>query len=91
MIYSRHEFIDAIYKGVYTAKTIPQTDPLLVPEHDGNLSQWFICIKPLWPNYSHEYNKDYKGSVRCYSRSENAEWWGFTNKDDIVQWVLRWT
>lgn len=31
-----------------------------------------------------------KGKILCYSSSETAEWWGFTERGDIFIWTLKW-
>ena len=72
--------------------------PLWLPEEDGSPSKWFVCVKPL---KSHSFKQRYwnwcnttlSGKVRCYSSySDNQkEWWGFTDKQDIVLWTLKWT
>lgn len=61
-------------------------------------SNWFICVKPL---SVHRFKKEYwdwcnatlKGRVGCYSsnREDQKEWWGFTDREDIVLWTLKWT
>ena len=75
-----------------------EDSPLWIPEQTCGPSQWFVCVKPL---KVHTYKNDYykwcnttlKGRVRCYSSdSENKqEWWGFSDKQDIVLWTLKWT
>jgi hypothetical protein len=35
-------------------------------------------------------DKNLLGEVRCFSSSEDEEWWGFTNPNDIVLWALKW-
>ena len=74
------------------------SSPLWIPEDDGAPSEWFVCVEPL---KSHNFKQGYwdwcnttlSGKVRCYSSdSDNQkEWWGFTDKQDIVLWTLKWT
>lgn len=71
------------------------------PEHYESLakpSNWFIyangpAAKMEWDKskYWSWVRKHCQGSVLCYSASEEGEWWGFENHDDIVLWVLRWS
>ena len=74
--------------------------PLWIPEEGDQLgnSEWFVCVAPLrLKEFKREYwdwcDKALAGRVRCYSSdSENKqEWWGFTKKEDIVLWTLKWT
>jgi hypothetical protein len=73
-------------------------------EEQGAECQWFVSIGPIhnWDEMiqSNNPNKDSfwqwvgrncQGCVLCYSSNAEEEWWGFTDKDDIVPWVLKWT
>lgn len=68
-------------------------------------SKWFICVKPIAPpilgtncrdsireTYSQWCQRNCKGRVLCYSSDTDngEEWYGFTCKDDILLWVLKW-
>ena len=70
--------------------------PLWQAEHNCSPCRFFIRLhKPV----DYEYMPDFHdwcervldGEVRCFSSGENGEWWGFTNKDDIVIWTLKWS
>ena len=94
MILSREEFADH-FKSLDKRLAGPDS-PLWIPD-ELNPSQWFVCIKPIGVHrFKFEYydwcNKTLNGRVRCYSSdSDNdKEWWGFTNKQDIVLWTLKW-
>lgn len=78
----------------------PETDPFLNIDNSPP-SEWFINISPKivsnrnnWSDLRDQYwewcSQNCKGTVRCYSSSEEEEWWGFTNKQDIVWWVVKW-
>lgn len=68
--------------------------PLWIPDPEGNTCRFFIRVpKPVGANddYHSWCERHLDGLVRCFSSSEDAgEWWGFTNKDDIVMWTLKW-
>ena len=59
---------------------------------------YFIAVKPVnfWdeegtkPEYWDWCNKYCKGKLVCYSSSDEEEWWGFTDQQDILLWTLRW-
>lgn len=63
-------------------------------------AQFFVKVEPIygihWAQNSQLYwdwcDKYLTGKVLCHwSDSEkNEEWWGFTNKDDITWWSLKW-
>lgn len=64
--------------------------------------QWFVQVRPLEISgkrhgYKNSYwawcNQNLTGKTRCFSSNNDdaEEWWGFTNKDDIVLWTLRWS
>jgi hypothetical protein len=70
-----------------------------VPEQSNPVgpSYWFVCCKPIanirngcfWDDcYA-----NMQGHLKCYSSSddEQAEWWGFTEKDDAIWFMLRWS
>lgn len=61
--------------------------------------QYFVYVDSvIWDskdNYWNWVNTSCRGSVRCFCSSQNdfergKEWWGFTHRDDIVFWTLRW-
>jgi hypothetical protein len=63
--------------------------------------QHFVCVPPLTDlqtidqSYSEFWawcEQQMQGYCRCFSSNtrDREEWWGFTNKDDILMWVLRW-
>lgn len=70
--------------------------PLWIPEQRSNRrpSRWFIKVGPvnagtdfwLWAN------KNCRGQILCYSSDPDnrEEWWGFTHRDDVVWFLLRW-
>lgn len=92
-LFSRQEFIkhfEQINTGLGDADS-----PIWIPEQsDGIESKWFVRIKhPIEVTDSEYYkwcNRTLDGVVKCYSSAETEEWWGFSNKDDIVAWSLRW-
>jgi hypothetical protein len=59
--------------------------------------QWFVCVKPFMlqedkDEYWEWCNKNLTGKITCFSSSTDSmeEWWGFTEKQDILIWLLRW-
>lgn len=99
MMLTRAQFIQ--YFNNLQAGLGDQTSPLWVGEKYLVEKQcnWFINVRPINVNDIHNHNfrkwvKTYcKGQVLCYSSNtdDQEEWWGFTNKDDILLWMLRWT
>lgn len=63
-------------------------------DYDGKKCQWFVSVDPSKKRAVDDFwdwcHKECQGSVACYSSSPNQEWWGFTDRDDIVWWLLRW-
>jgi len=53
----------------------------------------------LWDTYNPHAKSDFwewcgdnlEGLTRCFSSDGDYEWWGFTNKKDIVLFSLRWS
>jgi hypothetical protein len=94
MILSREEFshhFNALKEGLGN-----KDSPLWIPD-DFEPSEWFVCVEPIGvhrfkSSYYDWCNKTLKGPVRCYSSDsdDKKEWWGFTNKEDIVLWMLKW-
>ena len=58
--------------------------------------QWFACIKPINQRHAAAYwhwcDSHLSGDVLCYSSNtdDSEEWWGFTEKNDVLIWMLRW-
>ena len=65
-------------------------------DYCGVKSNWFVLSRPLMTYLKEEYyewcRENCLGSVICYSTDQenNQEWWGFTHKDDILFWILKW-
>ena len=72
--------------------------PLWIPEWDMIAGcQWFIKVNPIkipcsTLSYWNWICDNLKGEVRCYTSSsdDQEEWWGFTYKEDVIWWSLRW-
>ena len=76
--------------------------PMWITEIASQQAKWFICVRPLniyetTSNFWDWCDHNLHGKVRCYSSTGgnsfddiNEEWWGFTHKEDIVWWKLRW-
>ena len=66
------------------------------------ISRWFVLTKPvsmqrdgrrLKDQYWNWCNAHCAGQLLCYySDFDNQEeWWGFSDKQDIALWLLKWT
>lgn len=60
-------------------------------------SQWFVKHLDcgiITPDYWSWCDANLKGTVRCYMLDTHEDgdwaWWGFTDRDDIVLWMLKW-
>jgi len=96
-ILSREEFVKH-FNGIKPGLGNP-TSPLWNPEEylKKNQCYWFIKVKPIISSVNKiDYwtwcNQCLQGKVLCYSSDDigQEEWWGFSNKNDIVLWSLRW-
>jgi len=76
----------------------PETDTFLNPKNDPP-SRWFIEVPTIFHDIRMIGMKEFYwdwcdkcciGKVRCYASGDASEWWGFTNKKDIVLWALMW-
>ena len=93
MIVSRIEFANIFNEN--GLKLGNEGSPLWEAEHGMLLRcQWFIKVSPIDFSCRDTYWKwcstNLKGITRCFS-SGSEQWWGFTNKDDILLWLLRWS
>lgn len=98
MLITRKEFAD-----MFNQRRKGLGDPcsaLWEAECDIPKCQWFAKVKPLKvfrPGYKHEYwdwcDSYLTGKTRCFSSDidDETEWWGFTDLDDIVLWMLKWS
>lgn len=76
--------------------------PLWIPEKAQDRvirCRWFVSIQPpVYDQWNLDQAQQYwswceeylLGSVRCFSSSEEEEWWGFTNRKDVDWWLLKW-
>jgi hypothetical protein len=92
------------FKNYFNKKfdIVGDNHPLWIPDHDlAEPCQYFVNF-PI-PTSQHVWRGGEKsefwlwcdtnlyGETRCFSSSDNSEWWGFTTKDDIVMFVLKWS
>lgn len=102
MILDRQQFAHHMKSGHHFAdRQTPFQNPLWVPEQQHNARfEWFLRISMA--NYQTEEFWDFchntlQGKIGCFSSGMNTitgeswEWWGFTHKDDITLFVLRWS
>ncbi len=100
MLQSREEFIDWISKHFIVSTD--SDSPLWIPEYDldNTHCSWFVtvpCIKVSWSTQERSIYYDWclqnlQGYIRCFwtNKEENKECWGFTEKNDIEWWMLKW-
>lgn len=79
-----------------------EDSPLWEPERQAGTrpNRWFIKVRPLNIDSSREEKTKFllwcdkfcSGQILCYySDTDNKEeWWGFTHKDDVLPWKLKW-
>ena len=102
-ILNRKEFIAKFNEIMRNHGDVEHDDhPLWIPEffepNIRTVCNWFIMVKPVDIRGSTKEkfwawcNEILNGELLCYSSSsdEQEEWWGFTCKDDIMIWVLKW-
>lgn len=99
MILSREEFVK------YASLHIPDygagnpDSPFWFGEASGaSPSEWFLCIDTIsWGDndFCDEFwawcDQHCQGQVRCHASGEDLDWWGFTHREDIELWILRWS
>ena len=99
MILTRTQF--AIHFELKQQGMGKRTSPLWEPEEHlrKHRATSFVCVRPIFTkeeNAKADYwawcQQHLQGRVRCYSSDDVAqeEWWGFTNPDDILFWMIRW-
>jgi hypothetical protein len=89
MILDRQQFTDLW--------PVKNHDALWAYERYVKKSCWyFVCVKS--DRFRNTESADYwtwcdqncQGFVCCYSSSEQGEWWGFSEYEDIAWWMLKW-
>lgn len=91
MIYHREQF-----KQQWPKELAEHTDaPLWAYENYVQIQcQYFIQIEKMrhWDREKHWQwcDQNLKGTILCYSCCDEQQWWGFTEIDDIVIWMLKW-
>ena len=99
MILSRHEY--RMWVRLREPRFYSWDSPAWTHEPQRHPSQWFVKVKPIGISNSNRYrksdywtwcNKNLHGRLLCYwcDTENQEEWWGFTNKDDIALWLLKW-
>lgn len=99
MILTRHEY--RMWVRLREPRFYPWSSPAWTHEPRRHPSQWFVKVKPIRISNSDRYrksdywtwcNKNLHGRLLCYwcDTENQEEWWGFTNKDDIALWLLKW-
>ena len=98
---TREEFIAWWDKLVPENPANRPDHPLWIPETQlkpGPPSQWFVQHYYKEELDNGEYwtwcNANLRGQARCYMQNEEEgncwEWWGFTDQQDVVLWMLKW-
>lgn len=95
---TRDEFKEvARHWHLYTDFSADDSPLWAVEQSTQIIPQWFVCVKPVRvvtqiEDYWQWCEKHLTGKLLCYSSSDEdqEEWWGFTNKDDGILWILKW-
>lgn len=100
MILSRHEF--RMWVKLKMPEFYSWRSPLWSIETKQCKPVWFVKVQPVRfsrdergitkQQYWDWCNENMSGKLLCYwSDGITGEWWGFTNKDDITLWLLKWS
>ena len=101
MILDRQQFADHMESSMPGMGD--RQSPLWIPEQQhGTRFKWFLRIDMA--NFPHDDSQFWQfahnclgGKIGCFSTGmdtvtgESWHWWGFTHKDDIPVFVLRWS
>ena len=99
MILDRQQFADHMESSMPGMGD--RQSPLWIPDqHFATRFEWFLRFE-MTPRQTDEFwtfaHNCLSGKIGCFSSgmsthtSEFWEWWGFTHKDDIPVFVLRWS
>ncbi len=100
MILTRDQWIEWLLTVFVDVRMAADDSIVWYPEEDIEPCQMFVyhkCLNLSEQEIKSEYYdwcwKNLKGRVRCFwSNPEiDREWWGFTEPDDIVWWLLKWS
>jgi hypothetical protein len=91
MILTRAEFVE--YWNRHPLGLGQPDSALWVYErHRGISSQWFVHVGiSQGPDYDAWCDAHCQGTVLCYSDDGQKQWYGFTDRNDIVFWLLKWS
>ena len=97
VILTREQFIEWWDNWVPENPVNRRDHPLWLPETEikpGPPCQWFVKNKltSSTSDYWKWCRTSLKGMLRCYMVDEENgwEWWGFTDKQDMTLWMLKW-
>ena len=95
--------IDHIPNGSSLAE---DNSPLWNPQTKNGTCEWFVNVRPIdfhlrfrpdgrgdaKGKYWAWCNQVLKGELRCFlsNSDDKIEWWGFTDRNDIPIWLLKW-
>ena len=102
MIQTRSEFKQWIETMFPEKSMSSDKSAVWIPEHDLTQTKcgWFVTVKPVRastgtskPEYWTWCNKNLQGHVRCFwsNSDDGEEIWGFTDRNDIHWWMLKWS
>ena len=93
MIYSRQELIQT-FEEIKPGCADPGSPIWAQEDYLGFQCQYFICIPSTSDINRRERwawcKENLHGELLCFTASDEKEWWGFTHREDIEFWILRW-
>jgi hypothetical protein len=69
-------------------------------EHSSGIRcQWFVSVSPIRVSIANETKTKFwawcrrncASGMSCYSASDKEEWWGFSDRQEMTWWLLRWS
>ena len=98
--YIKKLFVDdsGAWDGPNSVVWIPENDGVM--DRAGEQCEYFVCVpclnlsrRGLKSDYWLWCSENLKGYVRCFisNTDDDEEYWGFTVKEDITWWAIRWS
>jgi hypothetical protein len=107
MIVDRNGFKEQAQKYLPRVELSPGSPIWNPEKDMDSVCEWFVCVRPIDFHLRYRpdgrgdakgmfwswCNETLSGEVRCFLSNDNRgiEWWGFTRKDDVAIWLLKWS
>lgn len=97
-VLTRAEFVD-YWNSVKTGLGDPDSGLWAYEGSAGLRCRWFVLVPPIRVSITEGTKTQFwawcrrncPSGMSCYSASDEVEWWGFVDRQEMTWWLLRWS